>query len=437
MIGRILPRYLSAMRSYRFRLDELHALQDRKLRRAIGHAFSYVPHYRRLFRKMGLTPEDFKSTQDLRRLPILTRQDLAANYPDGLMSKGMKPSLVRITTGTTGQSAKVAFTDEFMEVKAALMFRRFVNFGIRPWHRIVTIWDPAWRWRRLEGEGGPKRTTQLREIPFATFLGSPIPQIKVIAAGLDTTAEEAMELYASKPDFIFCRPTHLRRIGVSLREQGLEVKAKGLICTNEVLTNTCAEELQGMFKARALRLFGGSEGGPLGEDCKFRTGVHLNEDHYILEVLRDGEPAAPGETGEVVLTHLHNPVMPLIRYAMGDLVEVGDGGTCECGSSLPRLRSIQGRVKDRLVAHDGSRLDPLGVADHIESVIGLRDFQIVQTGSTKFVVRTWGGTAGTSVLLRIQDYIGGLVGTEVAVTTEARGWKEQWAKERPIVCAIG
>lgn len=386
-----------------------------------------------MFRERGWTPEDFRTVEDLRRMPILTKEDLMRSYPDGLMARGVRSEFSRITTGTTGTPVKIAFSKEFTETKAALMLRRFVNFGIRPWHRIVTIWDPQWRWRKREVDGTPRRTTQLLEMPMATAFGRPIPQIRIVQGGSGDTRQEAVLLADANPDFIFCRPTHLRRISDSLAEQGLKVRPKAIICTNEVLTDTCAAQLEQSFGAKTLRLFGGSEAGPMGEDCRFKTGVHLNQDHYVIEVLHDGEPAGAGEMGEVVLTHLHNPVMPLIRYRMGDFVELGEEGICGCGSSLPRLKSIQGRTSDRLVDNKGNRVAPLEVANSLEANYGLRDYQIVQAETSRFILRVTKGSAVSSARINsIQEYLSRVVGVSVSLSTEVRSEEEQWMKERPI-----
>lgn len=432
-----IPRYLSAMRTYHLPLREIREVQNRKLRATIRHAFTYVPFYRRVFRERGWTPEDFRTIDDLRKIPILTKADLAKNQPDGLMARGMKSEFSRITTGTTATPVRVAFSREFLDAKAALMLRRFVNFGIRPWHRIVTIWDPLWRWRKREINGKPRRTTQLLEMPLATVFGRPMPQIKVVQGGTGDISQEARRLAEFNPDFVFCRPTHLWRIADSLAQQGLSVRPKAIVSTNEVLTDTCATQLERAFGAKTLRLFGGSEAGPMGEDCKFKSGVHLNEDHYVIEVLRDGEAVGEGEMGEVVVTHLHNPVMPLIRYRMGDFVEMGESGTCQCGSSLPRLKSIQGRINDRLVTSSGDRVAPLPVADFLEAQFGLRDFQIVQSEMSRFILRVSKDSLVTSSRIRgIQEYLGKIVGAPVLLSTEVRGDEEQWMKERPVLSKL-
>lgn len=427
-----------ALRSYGMGPKELRDAQNRSLRKTIRHAFSYVPYYRKLFRDKGWTPQEFRTVDDLRRLPILSREEVIKNYPDGLVARGMKSQLVRVTSGTSGLPVRVAFSSEYMDVKEALTIRRFVKLGIRPWHRVVTVWDPPWRWRKLELEGGKtKKTTQLHETPFATFLDRPIPPIKVMPGGVEDVYGEARKIYELNPDYVFCRPTRLRRIARALTELGLEIRPKGLICTNEVLTATCAKELESKFGARTLRFFGGSEAGPMGQDCRFKTGVHLNQDHFVIEVLKDGEAVSPGEMGEVVVTHLHNPVMPLMRYRMGDFVEMGEEGTCACGSNLPRLKSIQGRVEDRLLALDGSRVPPLAVADHVESALGLRDFQIVQVEPSRFRLRVTGSSGvDSTTVTRLQSYLGELVGSPVVVSTETRPAHEQWLKQRPVTCSL-
>lgn len=438
-VPRVIPRFLKALRSYHYSRKELGDLRDWKLRRTVKHAYSYVPYYRALFRRLGLTPEDIRGESDLRKLPILTKDDIRRSCPDGLIAKGMRPEIVRVTSGTTGDAVKVAFSSEFMDVKACVEYRRLLNFGIRPWHRVVTIWDPAWRWRRLEAEDGSRhKTSQFKEVPLVTVLGRPIPQLRAIPAGTGGPRQEAELLAALEPDFIICRPTHLRRIGRALEETGLKVAPKALVCTNEVLTDTRAKELTAMFGAKTLRLLGGSESGPIGGECRFGNGIHLTDDQYTLEVVKDGEAVAPGEMGELVITHLHNPVMPLLRYAMGDFVELAsEQGVCDCGSSFRRLKAVQGRVSDRPVAPDGRRLAQLPIADYLESQFGLRDFQLAQSAVSKFKLRLpEGKNVDLPTLEGIREHLEEVVGTPLELTTETRGENELWMKERPVVCSI-
>ena len=177
----LLPGLVTAVHSYHLPRNELRDLQDRMLRKTIHNAYESVPYYRELFRKSGLTPDDFRGIEDLRRIPLLHRRDIVQNYPGRMLAKGLTPALVRVSGGTTGAPMKVAFSGEFDAAKDVLYFRRLFLFGLRPWHRVVTIWDPLWRWRRrADGSGEAHRTTQFRELPLASFFGRPIPQIKIL-----------------------------------------------------------------------------------------------------------------------------------------------------------------------------------------------------------------------------------------------------------------
>ncbi len=431
----VVARLVAAMRSYRFSPGELRRLQDEKLKRLLKHAYSSVPYYRTKFRRSGLTPDDFRCVADLKKIPLLTKDDIRRNSSYGLRARGVQAQFSKVTSGTTGASVGIAYSREFILVRDTLYLRRLVNFGLKPWDTVVTIWDPERRWRsRIAQDGSVESTTQLSEVPFATFLGRPIPQVKVvrsIPAGARAEAEGLSEL---KPSFIFCRPSHLRRIGVAMRAAGLSIAPKGLVCTNEILTESCARELEIGFGAKTLRMYGSTEAGSIGADCRFRTGIHLNEDYSIFEVLRDGEPVAPGEIGELVVTQLHNPSMPLIRYPVGDLVETAEEGACACGASLRRLKSIQGKTNDSLRGQDGSCVTAFRLTDHMESEFGLRDFQVVQDGRTRFRVRVPPGPLPpASVGSGIEGYLSSVIGERVELTVETRDEAELWSKARPLV----
>ncbi|MDG6913875.1 MAG: phenylacetate--CoA ligase family protein [Nitrososphaerota archaeon] len=425
----------SAMRSYRFSVQDLRKLQDEKLRRLVRHVNLFVPYYKSAFKRSGLVPEDIKGVADLKKLPFLTKEDIRRDVNGDLRSRGALPEFAKVTSGTTGASVGIAYSREFITVRDCLYLRRLMNFGLKPWDKVVTVWDPPRGWRtRIDKDGSVRSTTQLAEVPFATFLGRPIPQVKVLRSIPSDVEMEAARLAALNPSFIFCRPSHLRRIGVAMRSGGQEIAAKGLICTNEILTDSCAKELEVGFKAKTLRMYGSTEAGSIGADCRFKTGIHLNEDYTIFEVIRDGEQVAPGESGELVVTQLHNPSMPLIRYPVGDLVELAEEGTCPCGSNLRRLRSVHGKAVDCLLGYDGARVSPLQVADAIESGFGLRDFQIIQTEPTRFRLRVSPGSAlPKDALEGIVEYLASVVGAHVYLTVEARPEGELWSKARPLV----
>jgi phenylacetate-CoA ligase len=178
--------------------------------------------------------------------------------------------------------------------------------------------------------------------------------------------------------------------------------------------------------------YGSGEMGGLGFECPQHSGVHLNSDFFVFEVVRDGEEVSPGEAGEIVITGLTNFVMPLIRYEQRDRVVKGEEGACGCGSCLPRLRSIQGRLDDGLVAPDGSMVSPGMVCEKLEAEFGMRDFQLVQKNVDRFIMRVLAGDATEANAARVRGFLSELVGAKFHLEIEEWKIDDLPVKYRPV-----
>jgi len=245
---------------------------------------------------------------------------------------------------------------------------------------------------------------------------------------------EARRLHELDPGFIICRPTHLRRLSLSLKQLGLVVRPGGVQATQETLTKTCRRDLEEAFDTKVFRSYGSTEFDGVGFECQEQTGLHMAEDFALAEVLKDGEAVGPGETGELVMTSLHNEIMPLIRYRTGDIVQVAEEERCGCGSSLMKLSAIHGRAEDGLVTEGGDSVLSLQVADYLESELGLRDFQLVQLAPGEVVFRCAKGDSGNSELLaRVETHLESLLGLKVKLKVEERPREEFWDKYRPVL----
>ena len=130
--------------------------------------------------------------------------------------------------------------------------------------------------------------------------------------------------------------------------------------------------------------------------------------------------------------------MPLIRCKTGDFVRLGDGSSCECGSSLTRFKSVQGREKNWVITDKGKKAWPIEVADRIESELGIKDFEVIQLGLDQFVVRLMEEDLGKAELMRrLVEHIGSVVGHTVNVHFEQRRPHDIWRKCAPIVTQMG
>ncbi|MDG7010649.1 MAG: phenylacetate--CoA ligase family protein [Nitrososphaerota archaeon] len=431
----VLKNLAEARRNYLLRRDQLEDLQRRKLLRMLRWAYAYIPLYRSLFRQIGKTPEDFQRASDLRRLPTTTKADLLANYRDGVTARGMRPEVVWSTAGTTGGPFKVEWTSEMDDVRKALSMRRMLNFGFRPWEKVATIWPKKIVWRHAYDASGRRRaSTTVYELPFATAFGRPAPTVRVIVSGPPDLTEEVKALNKFGPRFVYSSPGHLQKLAEAAKSGKLAVNLKGIFLTGRDISPTSRKELEGAYGAPTCRSYGATETGSLGGDCTERRGFHLSEDYTYCEVLRGDEPVGPGEVGELVVTTLHNGIMPLVRYRLGDLVELADGGRCGCGSSLTRVSSILGRASDGILTKAGERIPPLRTVVAIEASTSLREFQVRQTCVDSFTVNVpQGGASGPGLEERLSAVLGAQVGTAVRVSLKETADFDLEGKARSIL----
>ena len=426
--------YLKSTRSYRLPREELTRLQFRKLSRILAGASRYVPHYRTLFSSLGLGPEDVRTMDDLRRLPLLTKREVTSD-PSKFRRKGARVGAGRRSTGTTGSSVVVDWSSEQLDVQNAMLVRRAAIAGFKPWNRLVTMWPPVAYWARStkQGEEGLP-TTLLFDFPFGPAVPRLRGPVRVLWAVPDDPLNEARALYRLSPDFLMGRPSFMRRVGIALRSAGLAVSPRALLVGGEVCSRTVMKELEELYASKALTFYGSSEFGALASGCSAHMGSHLFEDFAMFEVLKDGERVGPGEEGELVVTALHNEAMPLIRYRTGDLVRLSDPGTCGCGSGLTRVERFMGRAGDAFVSASGKRTPGLEVADRLDEALGLRDYQVVQLGLDRVELRLSPEQIADGALVgRVERFLEGLAGAQLQFTVKKRDEEEYWKKVRPVI----
>lgn len=436
MLARAAYYYLLSMRTYKLSRPELEDLQSKKLRRVLSMAYSSTRLYRSRFKILGKKPDDIRSVEDLAVFPLLTKSDVAANYPDGLLSRRIDGERVTTGTGTTGEVAHFAQSREWRDITRGLSYRRRIKAGVRPWSRVVTTWIPMEYWRRLPDTSGALRPhTALYDSNLRFLAGrGPLTVIQLRDGGM---AEEVRQLNRARPDFIYGRPSYLRRLA---RTQGeaLHVRPKAVFATGEPVTDTGVKEIEAAFGARVFSSVASSDlGAATAVPCERYPGMHFNEDYMLCEVLKGGEQVGPGETGELVVTQFHNDLMPLIRYATGDLVELGEDGRCGCGSSLMRMARTKGRAADFLLSKEGTKLPAMAIANDLESRSGLRDFQVVQESAEKLRIRITPEDEGKSdALQEATRYLEELIGPPVKIAVETRSPEEFWGKYRAVRCLV-
>jgi phenylacetate-CoA ligase len=225
-----------------------------------------------------------------------------------------------------------------------------------------------------------------------------------------------------RPSILRSRPSYLRRLSRIIERFDPSFGVKTIFVGGEVLSNGVRRDLEASYRAQVFDEYGCAEFSGLGTECRFHAGIHLNSDYFFFELCaKDGEPAAEGERAEVIVTSLMDDAMPLIRYRIGDFAIKGSDDRCRCGSSLPRLKQIEGRASDGLMAADGDYIPSGIVTDFLETAMGLRDFQLIQENSNEVLIRVRAPlTVDTQRML--VDYLSGLLQEDVSLRTEL--WRD-------------
>lgn len=316
----------------------LRQLQARRLADLVDRV-RHVPFYRAAFEKSGITSAKIKTTDDVRRLPITTKQDLRDNYPLGFLATP-RDQVVRFhgSSGTTGRPTFVAYTRRDMETWSDLCARFLVAGGLR---RGQTA-HVAFGYGLFTGG-------------FGLHQGVERVGAAVVPSGSGNTERQLVLMQDLQADVLICTPSYGVRISEVLREQNIPRSSLALKVAHfggEPWTEEMRVRLERDLEILAFDNYGLSEviGPGVSGECAFRNGMHIQEDHFIVECLdpQTLEPVREGEPGELVFTSLTKEAFPLIRYRTRDRA-VLHSEPCPCGRTGVRMGRVSGRTDDMLI----------------------------------------------------------------------------------------
>ncbi len=318
----------------------LRELQLERLRHATAWAGERVPFYREAFVAAAVDPATIKSLDDLARLPFTQKSHLRDQYPWGLFAVP-REALIRVhaSSGTKGKPTVVGYTRRDLEMWREVMARSLALAGAEPGHLIQIAY------------GYGLFTGGLGVHDGAEHMG-----MTVVPVSSGNTLRQILLLQDFSPQGLACTPSFALHIGETMREQGLDPRAVGVrygIFGAEPWTEAMRQQLEALWGLCAVDCYGLSEiiGPGVAMECaEARDGLHLNEDHFLPEIIDpvSGEPRPEGAEGELVLTCLTKEALPMIRYRTGDLTSL-DATPCRCGRTMARIARIKGRVDDMLV----------------------------------------------------------------------------------------
>lgn len=335
-------------------LEEKRELQGKRLIKTVNRVYENVPFYNQKMKDIGIEPGDIKGIDDLKNLPFTTKQDLRDHYPYGLFAAPMK-DIVRIhaSSGTTGQPTVVGYTKNDIKMWQDVFGRCATAYGLTN-EDIIQV---AYGYGLFTGGLGA-------HYGFEGLGATVVP----ISGG--NTKKQIQLIQEFGTTALACTPSYALYIGETMKSMGIDPRSTKLrvgVFGAEPWTEEMREEIESLLGIQAMNIYGLSEimGPGVAFDCKEKHGLHINEDHFVPEIIDPAtlEVLPHGQEGELVFTCITKEALPLIRYRTRDLTHLDDT-PCSCGRTLIRMGRINGRSDDMLIIR-GVNLFP----SQVESVI--------------------------------------------------------------------
>ncbi len=318
--------------------EQIQAWQDERLVATVKRVYENVEYYRNKMDEKGVKPEDIRSTADLHKLPFLTKADLRDAYPYGLMAAPLKDCVrIHSTSGTTGKRVIAFYTQNDIDLWEDCCARAIVAAGGTEEDVVQVCYGYGLFTGGSGLHGGSHKVGSLtlpmssgntdRQIQFMCDLGSTI---------------------------ICCTPSYAAYLTESIYERGVrdQIKLKAGIFGAEAWTGEMRNDIEQKLGIKAFDIYGLTEmSGPgVSFECIEQKGMHINEDHFIAEIIdpNTGEVLPDGEKGELVFTSITKEAFPLIRYRTRDIC-VLDKTPCSCGRTHVRMSKPMGRSDDMLI----------------------------------------------------------------------------------------
>jgi len=317
---------------------QMRDLQSKRLVSQVNHVYTNVPYYKKLMDDKGVKPSDIASIDDLHKLPFLTKEDLRQAYPYGLLAKPLDDCVrIQSTSGTTGTRVVAFYTQNDIE-----------------------LWEESCA-RALTAAGGTKSDVVQVAYGYGLFTGGPglnggSHKIGSLTLPMSSgnTERQIQFMCDLGTTIICCTPSYAEYLAETIEEMGMrdKIQLKAGIFGAEAWSQEMRLRLEANLGIKAFDIYGLTEiSGPgVSFECSEQTGMHINEDHFIPELIdpETGEVLPMGEKGELVFTCVSKEAFPLLRYRTRDICILNQD-ECSCGRTLTKMSKILGRSDDMLI----------------------------------------------------------------------------------------
>ncbi len=365
--------------------EELGQIQLERLESTLNRVYKNVPFYRKKFDEIGFNPDDLRSLDDLKRLPFTTKNDLRENYPYGLFAVPLREVVrVHASSGTTGLSTVVGYTRNDIKTWSNLVARIIVAAGVTA-DDVIQI---SFNYGLFTGA-------------FGLHYGAERLGASVIPMSSGNTKRQIKIMQDFKTTALVSTPSYAMLIADTIREMGINPSSLSLkygLFGAEPWSDAMRKEIQERLNIIATDNYGLSEvmGPGVAGECLERNGLHINEDHFLVEVINPDtlQPVKPGEVGEMVITTLTKEAFPVIRFRTRDLTRLMNE-PCPCGRTLRRMKRVMARTDDMLIIR-GVNVFPQQIEKVLFDVEGVEPhYQII--------IDRKGALDDTSVLVEVSE----------------------------------
>ena len=319
--------------------EQIKAWQDERLVKQVKHIWDNVPYYRQKMEAKGLTPDDIKGTEDLHKLPFVTKDDLRECYPYGLLAKPLADCVrIQSTSGTTGKRVVAFYTQH-----------------------DIDLWEDCCA-RALTAVGATNEDVCQVSYGYGLFTGGPGLNggshkvgCLTVPTSSGNTERQIMFIQDLNATILCCTPSYAAYLGESMKEMGLtpdQIPLKAGIFGAEAWSEEMRHDIEKTLGIKAYDIYGLTElSGPgVSFECSAQSGMHINEDHFIAEIIDPDteEVLPPGSKGELVFTSITKEAFPLLRYRTKDICML-DYEPCPCGRTHVKMCKPMGRSDDMLI----------------------------------------------------------------------------------------
>ena len=319
--------------------EQILAWQNERLVKQVRNVWDNVPYYRKKMEEKGLTPDDIKGVADLHKLPFVTKDDLREAYPYGLVARPLKDCVrIQSTSGTTGKRVVAFYTQH-----------------------DIDLWEDCCA-RAIVAAGGTNEDVCQVSYGYGLFTGGPGLNggshkvgCLTIPTSSGNTERQIMFIKDLNATILCCTPSYAAYLGESMKEMGMspeDIPLKAGIFGAEAWSEEMRQDIQKTLGIKAYDIYGLTElSGPgVSFECSAQSGMHINEDHFIAEIIdpATGEVLPDGTQGELVFTSITKEAFPLLRYRTRDIC-VLSREKCPCGRTHVKMSKPRGRSDDMLI----------------------------------------------------------------------------------------